>query len=318
MVSIPFETDSFPIGTVANGNTNLSVNWDDILWAAVTVGRPNRHYVFRHGDASVYEAIFRWSVIRMALEQSGPHGRRLRRTAAYKTLDPTEKGAVSYFLGMTFCKLFAAKLLDTPWLLHLDVFRPLLNLALAGKSRPDLVGQHNGSGVWHAFECKGRVSKPDSTVKRKAKEQAQRLVSVDGTACSLHIGTIAYFQGDTLNFFWRDPEPTKPKPIGVRLPPDTWRYYYAPIVELMRDRNREWPFNIQSQDLISIENLDLKVGVHHLVAKHLYENNYDSARRIAFEARNELVESGYQPDGLIVKAGESWLEPFDEYPNSEH
>lgn len=54
----------------------LDVTWDDILWAAVTVGRPSLHYVFQHGRASEYEALFRWSLIRMALgircEQTTP------------------------------------------------------------------------------------------------------------------------------------------------------------------------------------------------------------------------------------------------------
>src|ERR1700687_2347860 len=58
---IPYKTDGFPPGTIANGSGELSVTWDDVLWAAVTLGRPNRHYVFRHGDASLYEALFRWS-----------------------------------------------------------------------------------------------------------------------------------------------------------------------------------------------------------------------------------------------------------------
>jgi len=46
----------------------LDVTWDDILWAAMTVGRPNRHDVFHHGTASIHEAIFRTSLVRMALE----------------------------------------------------------------------------------------------------------------------------------------------------------------------------------------------------------------------------------------------------------
>ena len=109
MLKIPYETETFPPGTVANGTAELPVTWDDILWAAVTVGRPNRQYVFRHGVASMYEALFRWSLVRMALEQSGPRASRLRRTMAARTLDPSEKGAVNYFLGMTFCKLFAMR-----------------------------------------------------------------------------------------------------------------------------------------------------------------------------------------------------------------
>ena len=124
----------------------------------------------------MYEAVFRWSMVRMALEQRGPRGFKLRRTDAFKSLDPTEKGAVNYFLGMVFCKLFAAELLDTPWLLHLDVFRAQLDpRTLQGRSRPDLVGKHSSSGAWHAFECKGRASVPSQPEKNKAKAQAQRL-----------------------------------------------------------------------------------------------------------------------------------------------
>src|SRR5258708_34292485 len=94
---IPYQTDAFPTGTIPNGYYDLDVTWDDILWAAVTVGRPNRQYVFRHGVASTYEALFRWSLIRMSLEQSRPLGYRIRRTNAATTLDPTENDAWIYF-----------------------------------------------------------------------------------------------------------------------------------------------------------------------------------------------------------------------------
>ena len=170
MLHIPYRSEHFPPGIVQNGRGMLPVTWDDILGAAITVGRPNRYIVFRHGDASVYEAFFRWSIIRMTLEQP-PTSSRLRRTAAARTLDPSEKAAVSYFLGMTFCKLFATNLLNTPWLLHLDVFRPQLDPILSGRSRPDLVGQEHGTNRWHAFESKGRSNLIDANVKNRAKIQ---------------------------------------------------------------------------------------------------------------------------------------------------
>ena len=147
---IPVESEEFPLsGPVQNGTRNHSVSWDDLLWAAITVGRPNRHYVFQHGRASLYEALFRLSSMRMLLEQRAPGARRFHRTNAAKTLDPSEKGAVHYFLGLTLCKLFADKLLGAPWLLHLDVFRDRLNpTLLQGRSRPDLVGlTFNGGWV---------------------------------------------------------------------------------------------------------------------------------------------------------------------------
>ena len=311
MPRIPYEAEGFPSGTVANGAAELDASWDDILWAAVTVGRPNRHYVFRHGAASMYEALFRWSVARMALEQSGPGGYRVRRTSAVKTFDPTEKGAVNYFLGMTFCKLFAAKLLNTPWLLHLDVFRPALNAVLMGRSRPDLVGNEHGSGRWHAFECKGRVSPPDATAKNKAKAQAQRLVSVNGTACTLHVGAVTYFRGDALNFYWRDPPPEFGTEIGVQFDADAWRYYYGPILEAIRASDIE-ALRRDTDTLVAIEATDLQVGVHPIIARYLVDEQWERARAAAIEAHAELTNADYQPDGIKVVAGASWSARFAE------
>lgn len=311
MLRIPYDTDAFPTGTVANGHAELSVTWDDILWAAVTVGRPNRHYVFRHGAASMYEALFRWSLVRMALEQSGSHGYRLRRTTAASTLDPTEKGAVNYFLGMTFCKLFAAKLLNTPWLLHLDVFRPMLNPVLTGRSRPDLVGQVRGLTRWHAFECKGRVSPPDATAKSKAKAQAQRLVSVKGTPCTLHVGALTYFRGESLHFYWRDPTPRNEKGIDVPMSGDAWLYYYAPMVEAIRMSDPDALSSDQNL-LVAVDGADLRVGVHRAISRYLVDRQWERAQQAANEAAASIESEGYQPDGLKVVAGESWLRRFSE------
>jgi hypothetical protein len=120
---LDYESEDFPTASLPNGQLRLGVTWDDVLWAAITVGRPDVFHVFRHGNASAYEAIFRWSMVRMALHQRGAHGQKLVRTDLFKQMDPTEKGAVNYFIGLLTCKLFASRLLDAPWTLHLDVFR---------------------------------------------------------------------------------------------------------------------------------------------------------------------------------------------------
>jgi hypothetical protein len=311
MLQIPYETEAFPASTIANGTADLAVTWDDILWAAVTVGRPNRQYVFRHGAASMYEPVFRWSLVRMALEQSGPRASRLRRTTAARMLDPTEKGAVNYFLGMTFCKLFSAKLLNTPWLLHLDVFRPALNPVLTGRSRPDLVGREHRSARWHAFECKGRISPPDAATKIKAKDQAQRLVSVNGTPCMLHVGAVTYLRGDTLHFYWRDPPPENERGINIRLGGDAWMHYYEPVLEAVRRTDSE-ALRRDHGTLVAIDGADVRVGIHPVVAKYLVDRQWERAQHAASEAKGAIAHDGYQPDGLKVVAGESWTERFVE------
>jgi hypothetical protein len=314
---IAYETEDFPAGSLASGAADLLVTWDDVLWAAVTVGRPNRHYVFRHGEASRYEAVFRWSLVRMGLEQRSPRAYRLQRTTAAKTLDPTEKGAVNYFLGMTFCKLFAAKLLNTPWLIHLDVFRPMLNSVLTGRSRPDLVGRERGTGRWHAFECKGRICQPDSTVKLKAKTQAQRLISVNGTRCSLHIGAITHFRNDVLQFYWRDPVPEGGKELEVPVTEDAWRFYYSPIAQMISDRDRRSQLLRDANTFVAIEGLDLALGIHPIVARFLSHEDWVSAQRAAIEAASDIAEAGYQPDGLVVRAGDTWRERFKDLGTRE-
>ena len=103
---IEFNSHFFPAAYALRSGT-LSTTWDELLWAAITIGRPSTYHVFRHGEASFHEAIFRLALIRMAVEQDT--GGYLRRTDAFAALDPTEKGMVSYF-GMTVCKLFASRL----------------------------------------------------------------------------------------------------------------------------------------------------------------------------------------------------------------
>ena len=304
---IDYESDSFPASRGLSLSGQLAVTWGDILWAAVTLGRPNLHYVFEHGPASKYEAVFRWSLVRMALEQRGPFGSRLRRTDAFRSLDPTEKGSINYFLGMTLCKLFADKLLGTPWLLHLDVFRNQLGpTILTGRSRPDLVGQEAVGVAWHAFESKGRASVPGANEKAKAKAQAQRLVSVNCQACDLHIGAITYFRNDVLRFYWRDPEPEVGRGISIPDPSNMWGYYYSPFVALLRDATIGGAEAPAAGQIVAVDGLDLEIGAHEEIYSALFAEDWMRARIIAKNNREVFIKDGYKSDGLLVRAGNSW------------
>ena len=292
---INYQSRAFPSGYGVPSGT-LTTSWNELLWAAITIGRPSMYHVFRHGSASFYEALFRLSLVRMAVKQGA--FRRLRRTGAFTELDPTEKGMVSYFMGMTLCKLFAWRLLHTPWLLHLDVFRPMLNPVLHGRSRPDLVGD-DIAGRWHAFESKGRSGAPSSDDRQRAKTQARRLVSVDGTRCSLHIGSFAFFKSDELQFYWRDPDADATEPIALPRPDREWRYYYEPALSFASAP--------EDAGLASTREMtDVTVVIHPKILELLIEGQWRRARETAKEMRELLLEEGYQPDGVRVIAGESW------------
>src|SRR5690554_3103709 len=97
---IDYHSRAFPASYVVASGT-LYTSWDELLWAAITIGRPSIYHVFRYGEPSFHEAIFRLALVRMAIEQD--RNGYLRRTDAFAALDPTEKGMVSYFLNMTLC-----------------------------------------------------------------------------------------------------------------------------------------------------------------------------------------------------------------------
>jgi len=250
----------------------------------------------------------------MTLEQISPVARRLRRTAAAKSLDPSEKGAMNYFLGLTLCKLFASTQLSAPWLLHLDVFRSLLNpTLLSGRSRPDLIGRTD-AGAWVALESKGRASPPAEESKLKAKQQAERLIAINGTLVQFRIGAFAYFKNDTLKFFWRDPQPDDIEPRNpIRLTlveDDFWRHYYQPILALV---GADHAAIIERENIpIPIKEADLKIAVLPEVIRLLRLEKWKDAGHWCMEHKDRLAQGGVHRDGVQIIAGDSWSKPFEE------
>lgn len=294
-----YTSESFPSTFAFPKSGWMTINWDDILWAALTIGRPSTYHILRHGRSSFHEAIFRLSLVRMALSEGG-YKDDLVRTGAFEALDPTEKGMVSYFLGMTFTKLFAALLLRTPWLLHLDVFKAGLNPTTLGRSRPDLIGQ-SASGDWYAFESKGRSGPPSHNDRLKAKAQAARLVAIGGIPTTLHVGSFSFFRSGTLEFYWRDPVPGSEKPMHVPEPGAEWQYYYEYALSLVSAPE----FDAQAMER---QRADLEVEIHPKIYEQLVERRFADAYAVARQMREELEKEGYKPDGLRVIAGNLWRE----------
>lgn len=306
---IEYESDDFPPAENIPPWGRLSITWDDVLGAALTVGRPpGMRYIY--GCASLYESIFRLSLVRMALEQNWRAGGELQRTMVFDSLDPTEKGAVNYFLGMVFCKLFSEKILKAPWLLHFDAFGDELRARLGpGRSRPDFIGHDLAGKRWHIFESKGRATKPGKTEINRAKRQAMRVTKVEGRPVALHIAAITYFGRDVLKFYWCDPDPEeteKSEEIDIRLPEGVWGNYYEPASDLIRAAGEASQTARRSLPTSPIEELDIQVKAHPKIQPLLTERSWQRAHDISLELADVFLEEGYRPDGLRVKAGESW------------
>ena len=306
---IEYESHNFPSAQNIRSRGRLSVTWNDVLGAALTVGRPpTMRYIY--GRPSLYEASFRISLVRMALEQNESAGKELRRTMAFNSLDPTEKGAVNYFLGMVFCELFSEKILKAPWLLHFDAFGDELRACLgSGRSRPDFIGHDLAGTRWYIFESKGRAAKPGKTEIASAKRQATRVAKVEGRPAALHIAAITYFRRSVLKFYWCDPEPEeteKSEGINVRLPEGVWRNYYEPASDLIRAAGEASRMADRSLLKSLIEELDVSVEANPKVRPLLMKRNWQRAHDVSVELSDVFLKEGYRPDGLRVTAGESW------------
>jgi hypothetical protein len=236
----------------------------------------------------------------------------LRRTVAVAALDPTEKGATNYFLGLAIGKLFAAKMLHAPWMLHLDVVRDKLDHCLVGRSRPDLIGAITGGRGWVVLECKGRGSPPDLDTKNKAKEQAKRLTKVGGAPPAFLVGGVAFFDKGILHFYWCDPEPDSEvkNPIEFDVEDEMWRHYYGPVLSLVQSNQDQYGEMLQSEVLVDIGSADLKIGIRPGVLRLLVESRWEEARKVAEIQDNQPDDFSYQADGIAIVAGESWSKPF--------
>ncbi len=137
-------------------------------------------------------------------------GKRWTRSPAYDRLDPSEKVAVSYFLGMLQSHLMAQELGYTH-LVHVDRLLNLSGQKLTGK-RPDFVAVSMGTGPGTVFgatwEAKGRTNGFNGAALTKAKAQAMKTPSISGLTPVEAIASEAYFDADdnTWQAKLRDPE----------------------------------------------------------------------------------------------------------------
>jgi len=284
-------------------------SWDDILWAAMTVGRANWLHVFQYGNSSLWEAICRIAMVRMTLCTDLNHTNFFC-TSAFRALDPSEKGAVSYFIGMAMCKLLSERFLQVPWLMHLDVYRSQINVSLlSGRSRPDLIGP-SLSGDWVVFESKGRSSKPDREDKNKAKIQASRISQINNQQVRYNIALFSYYASDDcLKIYCEDPPADEQEEIHLTVKPDMLiQTYYNPLIEFIGEhalRNQ-----LKTGEFTSIEQDDFSIGIEpELIELLLREDHRGACEYLAksddrrTDAKNAAV---YKLDGVCVKAGETW------------
>lgn len=334
MPDITCETESFNANVfgVVNGAADMTFTLDELLHAAVSAGHDQDFAVVLGAElAGSYEMLWKaYALLLCVREDAFPRQvnpnvfvGRFVSTDRFWLLDPSEKRGATYHVGMLLAVAWARRVLNVPWLLHLDVYRNRLNPQLQpGNSRPDLLGM-DAAGRWVVIECKGRSTPPDEDAKDRAKFQAQRVVNIGGQIPSLAFAFFSFFGADraaqgrskpwVLRALVVDPEPEN-SGDNIELPDLTpsrfFRLYYEPLRELFAENQR-----VEEHDGIAtryIEALDLRVSVGTETRELLLAEQYEAiADRV--DVPREVVQISPAlgtsvGDGIVVAAGDRWRE----------
>lgn len=218
------------------------------------------------------------------------------RSSSYDRLDASEKGAVSYFLGMIQACLMARAKLNVSHLVHVDSALRIIGKRPARKARPDLVGYPRSqaritSGAARLIvESKGRTNRYSEASLLKAKTQVQSLagpVSLLLGSNYTGVASMAYFDqmgsGSSNRRVRNGPRIwmsylVDPEPNGSRqsiLSDEQFRTlidiaYYLPTVEAIRSLSQTAPGYVGQRGEFVTANF-LQTGVIVAVSARAYE-----------------------------------------------
>lgn len=203
--------ENFPASWNVQGNQNISLEVEDIIKSSVAI-------VNAYGIPKVVDEIkWRQHMILAYLEEldAGNGNVEIIRKVGFKHLDPSEKGGISFHLGMAATAAVAKKKLGFKSIVHFD---SLMNFwrdnnissgvrLRSGNARPDLVGfriprrhaQRANYGIQRGyFECKGRSNGFDQAAMDSARSQLQNIY--DPNLTTLKVASQFYFQGSMDSF----------------------------------------------------------------------------------------------------------------------
>jgi len=161
----------------------------------------------------------------------------VERSEAYSRLDPSEKSAVSYFLGMAQASVTMTSLLSVTNLVHLDAIMALRGIPSTA-SRPDFLGLDRHQNEIVAVEAKGRTRGRTADLTRRAKAQSRALPNVVGSSVTC-VASIASFDSEGCWTAYLEDPPKNSKvaseyeAIGNLTTADLLVAYYLPIVATM-------------------------------------------------------------------------------------
>jgi hypothetical protein len=311
-------------GPLVNGVIKIPISWSELVWSAITVGRMNYHDVIRHGKFSELEMIYRSIMLYANLKE---HNQQIAKSSAFRDLDPSEKGALSFFIGQIIAKHVSCKLFKIPWLMHLDRYQSSFHVRRwPGKTKPDFIGK-NSQDEWLILESKGRSNYADDALARYAKGQTRHIRQINGHMPIWRISTVAYFDNDILQATICDPDGyVKGAPDIEISDNDFLSSYYDSLFDgiARSSSSRTVAVNGNVYQLTPFGDIDLELGmnedllryressrfpetVRRLASQYYSEEQLNRESNVHFDNTEYVSSDTFQgPDGILVRLGRTW------------
>jgi hypothetical protein len=254
---LPYETRKFTTPLNGPDQGRLSLSLAELVWGAMTVGATP--ISMGRMSRPLIELCWRSTLVAASLEEDPASGR-WGMADAYRRLDGTEKGAVSYFLGMMQAKITCQRLLRAPHLIHLDAFLAMVEQPARGP-RPDLVGVSLPSlDCAIVVEAKGRTG--DKT--NKVIEDAKRQLSTPGvlsTNRAVRVASIASFDSRGRWKAYLEEAQGPSQPVTSMTVESLLAAYYRPLVAAQVAAGRRRTTEDDAMTMAEFPGVDLILGI---------------------------------------------------------
>jgi hypothetical protein len=205
MVEIKYNAHKFNkiSGRKLRGTKSLKTSFPEIIWSAISIGKISIFEYLRYNKYSYHELVFRISMIEAYLKVSNG---KLQKSDIYLNLDPSEKGAISYYIGNVMTNLISTKFLGIKRILHYDLVKRSLLLSVSSNNKPDFVCQ-NYRGEWIILESKGRSGGFEKEAIVKAKTQLKSIKKINNSFPVMKAVIQSYYDSSkNLCLYIEDPE----------------------------------------------------------------------------------------------------------------
>jgi hypothetical protein len=212
---------------------DIQFSWPQLRHAVVTMGSPSLRAALpstQHALAFALHKIFAIESV-VEIDENGA----LKLPARYDDLDQSEKGVLSYWLGMCVTKIVSDEVLDVPWPVHLRHLMKAIRVDMRDKKFPDYVGW-DSKEKWHVIEAKCFQAEPG---KKNRKRWVEQVDSVD-LISDMHPDTRSYCLTrlkPVISIELTDPDDDiKKRKINLPIKPEQLqRFYYQPYLDLFSD-----------------------------------------------------------------------------------